>query len=212
MANAEGVIQFRLDYTPGPALETVLLTDLLAWRRILYLLGLIGQAPDRYDGYGFGNISRRHPDAGGGFIVSGSQTGHIADLDGRHWAVVSDWDVAGNRATAHGPTPPSSESLAHAALYDGRPSVGAVIHVHAPPIWRYGLDAGLPATPPEAAHGTVAMAEAAADLLRRTQSGDRGVFIMEGHEDGVIAFGADLAAAGLSLVEILAVALGETGL
>ncbi len=211
MANAEGVIRFRLDYTPAPAMETALLTDLLAWRRILYLLGLIGQAPDRYDGYGFGNISRRHPDAGGGFIVSGSQTGHIAEPDGRHWAVVSDWDIAGNRAAACGPTPPSSESLAHAALYEQSPAIGAVIHVHSPHIWRWGLEAGLPATPPRAAHGTVAMAEAAADLLGQTESGDGGVFIMEGHEDGVIAFGADPAAAGLSLVETLAVALGETG-
>lgn len=205
MTASEGVIQFTLDHTAGPPLAAALLPDLMAWRRILHRLDLIGQDPARYGGYGFGNISRRHPEAGKGFIVSGSQTGHIADLDGSHWAVVTDWDVAGNRATAHGPTPPSSESLAHAALYDGRPAIGAVIHVHAPHIWRRGLDSGFPATPPEAAHGTVAMAEALAALLKRAEAAS-GIFIMAGHEDGVIGFGEDLAGAGLAIVDALAAA------
>ncbi len=203
MATDEGVIQFTLDHAPGPPLATAEVKDLAAWRRILFLLGLIGQDPTRYGGFGFGNISRRTPEAERGFIVSGSQTGHLPELDGRHWAVVSDWDIAGNRVTAHGPVRPSSESLVHAALYDQRPAIGAVIHVHSPLIWRRGLRDGRPATPPEAAHGTVAMAAAAGDLLRRSDPGASGLFVMAGHEDGVIAFGDHLTAAGLLLVETL---------
>ncbi len=114
---AEGVIQFRLDYTPGPPLPEDGLADLAAWRRIFHRLHLIGQDPDRYGGYGFGNISRRSRTGGAapGFFISGSQTGHLSEPDGRHWAAVTDWSIAGNRVTAHGPVPPSSESLAPAA-------------------------------------------------------------------------------------------------
>jgi len=208
MGTDEGVIQFKLDYTATEPFAPEAVADLAAWRRVLHLLGLIGQDPDRYDGYGYGNISRRQGrNAGTGFMVSGSQTGHLSELDGRHWARVFDWDIPGNRAAAQGPTRPSSESLAHAALYERSPDVGAVIHAHSPRIWRHGLRTGRPATPPDAAHGTVAMASAVGDLLDRPDVGAKGVFIMAGHEDGVIAFGKDLREAGLLVVEALAEAL-----
>jgi hypothetical protein len=213
MPDAEGVIQFHLDFSPGPPLPDHRLANLRAWRRICRLLDVLGQDPERYGGYGFGNISRRMAAAeGGGFIVSGSQTGHLPDLGGDHWAEVTQWDLAENRVTARGPLRPSSESLAHAALYDQDPGIGAVIHGHSPPIWQWGRRVGLPATPPDAAHGTVAMAAAVAECRRQIGDTPRGLFIMAGHEDGIIAFGDDLSGAGLLLVKTLSRAMAETGI
>jgi ribulose-5-phosphate 4-epimerase/fuculose-1-phosphate aldolase len=211
MPSDEGVIQFNLDFTPGPPLGAHRLSDLRAWRRICLLLDILGQNPERYGGYGFGNISRRMGDEEGpGFIISGSQTGHLADLEGGHWSVVSGWDLAVNRITARGPVRPSSESLAHAALYDQDQDIGAVIHAHSPHIWQWGRRNGLPATPPDAAHGTVAMASAVAACRLESGLSTQGIFIMAGHEDGIIAFGRDLAGAGLLLVRTLSGALAET--
>lgn len=211
MTAAEGVIRFQLDFTPAPPLQEDRLAHLRSWRRIALLLGVLGQDPQRYGGYGFGNISRRLSGGGRGFIVSGSQTGHLPDLTGGDWAVVSGWDLAANRVTARGPLRPSSESLAHAALYDQDPGIGAVIHGHSPHIWEWGHRIGLPATPPDAAHGTVAMATAVAACRRRIGDTTRGLFIMDGHEDGIIVFGEDLAGAGLLLVKTLSRALAEAG-
>ena len=44
----EGVIQYQLDFTAGPSPDFEQINELNAWRRILYLLHLIGQDPDRY--------------------------------------------------------------------------------------------------------------------------------------------------------------------
>lgn len=55
----EGVIRFGLEFTAAAPVSIPCLGELNAWRRILWQLGLIGQDPGRYGGYGFGNISRR---------------------------------------------------------------------------------------------------------------------------------------------------------
>ena len=57
----EGVIRFDLEFTAVSPVTIPALDELNAWRRILRQLGLIGQDPSRYGGYGFGNISRRLP-------------------------------------------------------------------------------------------------------------------------------------------------------
>lgn len=208
MAKNEGVIQFHLDHQTTDPLPISDVKDLAAWRRILYLLGLIGQDPARYGGFGFGNISRSMDQEGeGGFIISGSQTGHLPEMDGRHWAVVSHWDITGNRIASRGPVRPSSESLAHAALYEQNQAIGAVIHVHSPQIWHWGLGTGKPSTPAQAACGTVEMATAAGELLNQLDSKDQGLFVMQGHEDGVLVFGRDLKDAGLLLTGALSCAL-----
>jgi hypothetical protein len=51
MSNQEGVIKFQLDFTPGPALPTAEITDLMLWRDRLYDHQLIGQHPARYGGF-----------------------------------------------------------------------------------------------------------------------------------------------------------------
>ena len=57
-------------------------------------------------------------------------------------------------------------------------------------------------TPPDAAYGTPAMVTAVDRLLRATPS--QGLFAMGGHEDGIVAYGTDLDAAGAQLVDALA--------
>ncbi len=60
---------------------------------------LIGQDPARYDGYDFGNVSQRigdidAPHGKRSFIISGTQTGHLQELDSRHYTRVMSYDAA----------------------------------------------------------------------------------------------------------------------
>jgi ribulose-5-phosphate 4-epimerase/fuculose-1-phosphate aldolase len=207
MAEQEGVIKFDLRFTPAPPLPRAQLATLNAWRTILHRLGLIGQDPERYGGVGFGNVSMRLEPGSARFIVSGSQTGALTILDERHYSVVSDFDVAANRLVAEGPVAPSSESLTHGMLYALDPGIRFVFHAHSPAIWRAAARLGLPATAAHAAYGTPAMAEEVRRLLAAAHAS--GVFVMSGHEDGVVSFGATAEEAGVRLIGLLARALTE---
>ncbi|MEN8821863.1 MAG: class II aldolase/adducin family protein, partial [Abyssibacter sp.] len=60
MAEQEGVIKYRLDFQPADApCDSVAFRSLRAWRAVLHRLALVGQQPDRYLGYGYGNVSLR---------------------------------------------------------------------------------------------------------------------------------------------------------
>jgi len=198
MAETEGVIQYRLDHRPGKLPAGPDYPGLFDWFRRCHKLGLIGQDPARYEGYAYGNISVR---ASRGFVISGTQTGGQSALREQDLAWVTEFDIAHNRLHATGPSRPSSEAMTHGAVYRNLPAIDAVIHVHSPKIWGAATRLGLPCTAAEAGYGTPAMADEVAALLARQPDG--GVLVMGGHEDGVIAYGHDMASAGTRLMAIL---------
>lgn len=195
----EGVIQFDLDYRET-ALDAVgeplpFLAALDGWRAVLKRLGLIGRNPARYDGYGFGNLSHRLVAASGtaasAFVVSGSQTGERDFLGHDGWALVRSWDLQTFQAEAQGPVPPSSESLTHALIYDMEPDIHCVLHVHSPDLWGAARNLELPRTGPDVDYGSPEMIHEVRNLFSLGLS-DIGVFAMAGHQDGIVAFGADV--------------------
>ena len=203
----EGVIKYDLRHAPGTLPSIPGLAELDAWRTVLHRLGLVGQRPDRYGGYGFGNVSLRVPDpAGQAFVISGTQTGAPERLGASGYARVQSFDIAANRIVSTGTVKPSSEALTHAAVYAAAPAIRCVLHVHCPDIWQAGDKLPLPSTAADIPYGTPAMAVAVADLLDQATAATP-VFTMRGHEDGVIACGSNLQTAGTRLVSILADAL-----
>lgn len=224
MQEREGVIKFDLRFLPAPPLPFSKLRELNAWRAILNRLDLIGQTADRYDGLGFGNLSQRlspsqhfagspAPLHGRGtclpspFVITGTQTGHLRDLDQHHYAIVTAADVQANHIAAHGPIAPSSESLTHAMLYCVDEAVQFIFHVHSPQIWRNAARLGMPVTDPGVAYGTPAMAEEVLRLSTHTAAWRQGIFAMGGHEDGIIAFGKTAEETGIILLRNLAQAM-----
>lgn len=213
MAEREGVVKYRAEHrevglagAPEEGLVPVA-AALAAWRHPLRGLGWIGQDPERYGGYGFGNLSARVAE---GFLVTGSQTGgvHRLDLDG--FALVERWDLAANRLWSRGRVPASSESLTHAALYQASAAaaspVGAVFHVHAPELWREREGLGLPVTDPAVPYGTPEMAAEVVRAWRRLEEAERstsGLLAMGGHEDGLLAWGPAPERAGQALLDAL---------
>jgi L-ribulose-5-phosphate 4-epimerase len=193
----EGYTKFKVDWTPGPAPDHSL-TDLLdIWRKPLHEAGLIGHYADL--GIGFGNISVRFSEPGQ-FVISGTQTGHLAETGSEHYALVTSYDIAGNHVSCTGPVQASSESLTHAAIYELDPGINAVVHVHSMQLWNKLLDR-VPTTGPDIAYGTPEMAYELVRLYQSSEFADSGVAVMAGHEEGIISIGGTLEQAVLQILQ-----------
>jgi ribulose-5-phosphate 4-epimerase/fuculose-1-phosphate aldolase len=210
----EGVTKFAASHTVTAlsSLERDAATILRGWRALLFQLGHIGQDPARYGGAGYGNVSARvgpFPGERGAraFVITGTQTGHLADVDVYQFCTVIRYDLKKNHVVSHGPVRPSSESMTHGAVYDVAPVVRAVLHVHAPKIFCAASRLSLPATAPGIDYGTPEMAAEVARLWRTTSLPDVKMFVMTGHEDGVVAFGKSVDEAGETLMRFTARAL-----
>jgi L-ribulose-5-phosphate 4-epimerase len=192
----EGYIKFETHWTKTDPLPEAASAELNSWRQRLYELGLIGAYPD---GIGFGNISQRHGQEGQ-FLISGSATGNLPVLGPEHYALVTKVLPAENRLWCAGPLIASSESMSHAAVYQECPWVEGVIHVHHEGLWQRLLHQ-VPTTDRSAPYGSPEMAASIVRLLRETDLKMRRIFVMEGHREGIFAFGASLEEAFATLME-----------
>jgi hypothetical protein len=197
----EGVIKYRLDFQET-ATVTQNLEEVNTWRSILYGLNLIGQDPDRYEGYGFGNLSARSEQQSSQFFITATQTGHLPELQARHYSCVEYCDVASNHVVASGPLPPSSEALTHSMIYQLSDAIQCVIHVHDPRLWKFGLQQGMSATAESVEYGTPQMAQEVLRLYRKGLFEHKPCLVMAGHEDGLICFGNSIHQAGLALIDL----------
>lgn len=199
----EGVIKFRLDFHPALPPASAIITELNAWRTLLYRLALTGRHPRRYGGLAYGNVSQRETQDR--FFISGTQTAHKERLTVKDYCLVLDFDLQGNWIRAEGPIRPSSEALTHAAIYAANAGAKSVLHVHSPEIWEWHRSLGIPATRIDIAYGTPEMARAIQEAMLE---GDAPIICMRGHQDGVIAFGRSAEEATLCLVQHLGRAFG----
>jgi hypothetical protein len=181
----EGYTKYHCDWRQTPALPAELIVELNTWRNRLYHEGLIGYY--KRHGVGYGNVSIREGDSNQ-FIVSGTQTGHIAHTDETHYSRVTACDIETNHVSCEGPVQASSEALTHAAIYALDPAILAVVHVHDHGLW-HRLMFRVPSTSYGVAYGTPEMAREFVRLYRETEFAREGIAQMAGHEDGVITFG-----------------------
>ncbi len=210
MSEQEGVIKYQLNHNNAPLARHISLSKINAWRQIFLKLGLIGQQPDRYAGYGFGNISQRLPanhTSDLQFLISGTQTGHIKTLTQSHYCRILKAQPDKNRLASSGETKPSSEALTHASVYQHNKNIQAVIHIHSPEIWHNTQMLNLPHTNANIAYGTPEMAIEVNRLLQSLNNPDSGIFSMSGHEDGIIAFSESMEKAATTLIHYYAKAI-----
>ncbi len=212
MAEAEGVIQYDLDFEEDAPPPEKAIDTLNQWRTLLYQMKLIGQDDARYGGLGYGNISarfvcQRWPLSHNAFVITGTQTGQLAQLGADQYSLVTDCDPDTNLIRARGRVKPSSEALTHGVFYQLDRGIGAVIHVHCPEIWHCGEALLLPLTPSDVAYGTPQMAAAVRRLYQEGAFQKYRVLVMKGHLDGVMSFGVDIEQAGQALIAALASAI-----
>jgi hypothetical protein len=205
--NHEGVIKFQLNFQEGPSPPEKFLLELNEWRTTFRDLGLIGQDPERYGGYGFGNLSRRLPgQKGDAFLISGTQTGHLQQLQPEHYATVHQCYPASNQLQASGQIKPSSEALSHGVLYQSNPGALWVMHLHSPLIFNNYRNLKLACTDPTAAYGTPEMAAEIQKLAEFLRNSDPTLLVMGGHQDGILAYGSNAADVGKLVVTTMALA------
>ncbi len=205
----EGVIKFELWFIQTAPLPEEVLREINEWRRLLYLTQLIGRDPERYEGFGFGNISQRiapfdAPPDERRFLITGSQTGGLPVLTGAQYALVRESHPEQNLIAAEGPILPSSESLTHGTLYALDDDLRFVMHVHSPELWRPAHTLGRPVTRPDVTYGTPEMSDEVRRLFHETDVRQQRLFAMGGHEDGLVSFGRTAEEAGTMLLNYLA--------
>lgn len=181
----DGVIKFDISWEKGEAPEHRYLNELLSWRDRMYQMGLIG-FDERFQ-VGYGNISLKE-ETGDGFIISGTQTGHIDQLGSENYTTVSNYDIDSNALFCQGPVKASSESLTHAAIYEADQNIKAIIHIHHNAKWAELLNK-TPTTNESVPYGTPEMAHEIQRLFSEGLVSQGDVIAMAGHEGGLITFG-----------------------
>lgn len=192
----EGVIKFHCEWTDSD-LGLSVPESLLHWRDRMYKVGLIGVYQELDIGYG--NISVRQPH---GMLISGSQTGHLAELAPEGYALVTQYDIDKNSLKCQGRVKASSESLTHLAFYEADSQIQAIVHVHHRDLWSSLLHK-IPTSSASVPYGTPAMAYEIKRLFSETNLPETKLMAMAGHEEGLIAFGETLEEASAILLNAL---------
>lgn len=208
----EGAIKFHADHEEKPLAErrfAAVACQLIAWREILGHLGLVGQAPELYGGFGYGNVSGRSgppsaPRHRRPFLITGTQTSGQTCISLGDFCLVARYDLSSNRVVSQGMILPSSESMTHGAIYDLGSHIRFVFHSHCPILWKHAVRLRLPTTDRQVAYGTPEMGREVERLYRSTPLAEVGILAMGGHEDGIITFGRSAEEAGQATLRYLA--------
>lgn len=201
----EGYVKYVSLWEPGPPPDADAVRLLNRWRGRLYEAGLIGHDDDLDVGYG--NISVRAGKSSA-FIITGTQTGHIAETGAEHFSLVTEVDIGANSVRSRGPIQASSEALTHAALYALSPTIGAVVHVHDRALWTANRD-HLPTTGASVPYGTPEMARAFETLWIETGFRRIGIAVMAGHDDGLVSIGSTLEDAATRMLRLASAGRGD---
>lgn len=179
----QGYIKYKSIREKGFIPETKEFTLLNQARTTLHEMKLIGV----YDnGIGFGNISIRF--ISNHFIISGSATGGKKKLKKGDYAFIKSIDIEKNEVNYIGQINASSESMSHGVIYETLPEVNCVIHIHNKQIFEFMLKNNYSKTPKNIEYGTVKFAQAIKVLIA-SLAPKYGLFVTEGHEEGVFVYG-----------------------
>ncbi len=184
----DGIVKFNCYWNQsGPVISDEDFEIINYWRDILYNMDLIGAYEN---GIGFGNISMRGK-RGNQFIITGSSTGEIPELEPGHYVKVDSFNIDDNAVQCSGPLKASSESLTHAAIYSADSGVNGVVHVHHLDLWKELIHKA-PTTNPGMDYGTIGLAKDISRLFRESDVIEKRIIIMAGDRSGIITFGNDL--------------------
>jgi hypothetical protein len=182
----DGVIKYQGHRKDGVIYPTEQLDRLNHARTLLFDLGLIGTYPN---GVGYGNVSVRTVE--NQFLITGSATGGTRELCAAHYCLVESFSMANNSVLSFGALDASSESMTHGAIYAAAEEVQCVMHVHSRQLFDVLLEQNVPSTSAEIAYGTPDMAQAVTRLVMG-QTQFPTLFVMAGHDEGLVAYGVDI--------------------
>ena len=187
----EGIIKFNIkEWGKTNELSRKLWDEIEKSRKKLYKLGLIGF--DKKNNIGYGNISKRLKKLEKSFIITGSQTGHLQDLNGSYYSIIKEVDFNKNSVICNGPKTPSSESITHAACYFANNNIQAVIHIHCLFLWEMLIKNDFLSTPAKAEYGSIQLSKSIKKIMGNINIEDPVTVVMKGHKEGIIIAGRSL--------------------
>jgi ribulose-5-phosphate 4-epimerase/fuculose-1-phosphate aldolase len=195
----DGIIKYSIEHTVFDArIPYDLYGELEAVRSRLHRLGLIGI---NEEGIGYGNISAKESAGDSLFYITATQTGHLERLGTSLYTQVTGCDFDTFVLRSKGKEKPSSEAFSHAMVYGLDPAIRAVIHIHSLALWKFMLRRKDLAT--KAPYGTLAMTEEIAALYLKQSPLESPMFVMKGHEEGIMIFAESLQKAEKELLGLL---------
>ena len=192
----DGVIKYSIEHQ---TVDTPLFSgyeQLETLRTRLFTLGLIGEK----DGIGYGNLSMRDKNSKP-FFITATQTGRKQTLSREYYTYISNYDFSTFKVISKGTQKPSSEALSHAMIYAIDERIATVIHIHSLALWKFMQEKNNLATTAE--YGTAEMVEEIAELYTNLDPMINNVFVMKGHEEGIITFGRNVEEAELALYAVM---------
>jgi len=192
----DGIIKYNFDFTQSAPLPKARWETIEKVRQRLYTLKLIGEK----DGIGYGNISQRAGKKE--FVITGTQTGHLCKLNQNHYSLIEDFDDRRFFLKSSAAAKPSSEALTHATIYTLSDEIKAVIHIHSKKLWDFMLEKSYLKTE-KVPYGSIEMIEEVKRIYAGTDPLKEPLFVMHGHEEGIIAFGRTLEEAEQKLFEVV---------
>ena len=191
----EGVIKYQCKWTEKKdIIKYSSIKQLISARNKLHDLKLIDVY--KQNGIGFGNISQRilndNDNDKISFYITGTQTSKIDNdkMNESHFCIVNDYNIKENKLFCFGAIRASSESMTHAIIYELNAKINCVIHIHHNKLWNKCLNK-LPTTNKNIKYGTPEMAKEVKRLYQNNINDiqNKKIFIMGGHQDGLISFG-----------------------
>ena len=199
MSQKEGVVKYSLDFEETSSLPFICVEEIEEIRVDLFALGLIGAYKN---GIGFGNISQKEVGSSD-FFITGTQTGHLAELEAKDYSLVERVDFDTFTTYASGASKPSSEAMTHACIYKLDKNINAIIHVHNEKLWRYMLKNDFVSTS-DVEYGSLAMTKDIQKIYCSLDALENRAFVMKGHFEGVFVFGKNLEEAKRKLYQVMA--------
>ena len=86
-------------------------------------------------------------------------------------------------------------------IYKINSNINAVIHIHSKALWEFMKENNALHT--NAEYGTIEMVNEIASLYKEKNPFDESIFVMRGHEDGIMAFGKTVQEAELTLFDTI---------
>lgn len=150
-------------------------------------------APPYADG-SFGNLSfRTKKDT---FIITGSRIGLKCSLSNDCFVEIIQCDQTKKIIKVIGIREPSSETMLHAAIYEKRSDIAAIMHGHSPELLIKSTILQIPETKDEKPYGTIELVECVLELIDRNN-----LIMMKNH--GFIAVGESMPEAGKLVLQVL---------
>ncbi len=192
----DGVIKYTHRFKSHDLPKVELFKHIEFVRERLFALKLIGESC----GVGYGNISCRvDKDT---FIITGTQTGDMPNLNAENYALVEKCDESSFFISSSGVAKPSSESFTHKTLYNLDPQINTIIHIHNNTIWNHMLKNRYLVTG-DVEYGTKEMASETERIYKDIDPLTDPKFVMSAHKDGAFFFGKSSQDAELALLEVI---------